>query len=191
MRGPARIATYLGRVLMVVGFAMILIAWNGAASLDYIQGQFPYLLSGAMPGLALIIVGAGLEFIQANRQFTATRAKQMNELNLAVVKLVGHVREQGSIPVKASETVPAGGGSAPGGPLTAAAANAAAGASTGAGAVATQERPADPGATLVVAGRSSFHDTSCHLVAGRDDMAVVSRLEAEGQGLSPCRVCKP
>lgn len=190
MRGPARIATYLGRILMVVGFAMILIAWNGAAGLDYIQGQFPYLLSGAMPGLAFIIVGAGLEFIQANRQFTAKRAKQMNELNLAVVKLVGHVREQGSIPVK---DVGAGGLASPthGGVPSAVAAAGAAGATSTAGAVATQQRPTDRSSKLVVAGRSSFHDTTCHLVAGRDDMAVVTRLEAEGQGLAPCRVCKP
>ena len=172
---------------MVVGFAMIMIAWNGAASLDYIQGQFPFLLSGAMPGLALIIVGAGLEFIQANRQFTAKRAKQMNELNLAVVKLVGHVRESGSLPLR--EVAP---GAVPGataaGPLSAAAG---AGAATAPAAVATAERPADAGSKLVVAGRSSFHDTTCHLVAGRDDMAVIIRLEAEGQGLSACRVCKP
>ena len=37
MKGAARIATYLGRILMVVGFMLILIAWNGAANLDYIQ----------------------------------------------------------------------------------------------------------------------------------------------------------
>jgi hypothetical protein len=191
MRGPARIATYLGRILMVLGFAMILIAWNGAASLDYIQGQFPFLLSGAMPGLAFIIVGAGLEFIQANRQATAKRAKQMNELNLAVLKLVGHVRESGSIPVRTPGAPEAGlaGSAAPAGAATAAVG--AAGAPAATGAVATAERPADAGAKIVVAGRSSFHDTTCHLVAGRDDMAVISRLEAEGQGLSACKVCKP
>ena len=189
MRGPARIATYLGRILMVVGFAMILIAWNGAASLDYIQGQFPFLLSGAMPGLALIIVGAGMEFIQANRQFTAKRAKQMNELNLAVVKLVGHVRDTGSIPVRTTEVLPAAGAAGATGPQTAAAG--AAGAGTATAAVATAQRPADTSAKIVVAGRSSFHETTCHLVAGRDDMAVITRLEAEGQSLSACKVCKP
>ena len=189
MRGPARIATYLGRILMVVGFVMILIAWNGAASLDYIQGQFPFLLSGAMPGLALIIVGAGLEFIQANRQFTAKRAKQMSELNLAVVKLVGHVRDTGSIPLRTPETAHPAGTPGAAGPLTAAAG--AGGATAAAAAVATAERPRDPGAKIVVAGRSSFHETTCHLVAGRDDMDVITRLEAEGKGLSACKVCKP
>lgn len=175
MRGPARIATYLGRILMVVGFVMILIAWNGAASLDFIQGQFPFLLSGAMPGLGLIVIGAGLEYIQAIRQMSAKRAKQMAELNLAVVKLVGFVKEGGMPRVAdapATARVPVGA--------------TAAGAAPAAGAAA-----ADPSATIVVAGRSSFHAPSCHLVSGRDDMATVTRLEAEGQDLSACRVCKP
>ena len=173
MRGPARIATYLGRILTAVGFLLIVMAWNGAASLDFIQGQFPFLLSGSMPGLGLIIIGAGLEYIQTARQLTAKRAKQMAELNLAVVRLVGFVRESGSIPTKqqapVSEMVPVG------------ASAVSRGGTAG----------ADGSGALVVAGRASFHDPSCHLVAGRDDMDAVTRLEAEGQGLSPCRVCKP
>jgi hypothetical protein len=186
MRGPARFATYIGRILMALGFFLILGAWNGAAGLDYIQGQFPYLLSGAMPGLALIIIGAGLEFIQANRQFTAKRAKQMNELNLAVVKLVSHVRDSGTIPLRTDDAGAPTAGAGAAAPLTAAV-----GAAGTSGAVATQERPVDTAEKIVVAGRSSFHETTCHLVAGRDDMAVITRLEAEGQGLSPCKVCKP
>ena len=179
MRGPARIATYLGRILMVVGFLLIVVAWNGAASLDFIQGQFPYLLSGSMPGLGLIIVGAGLEYVQTARQLTAKRAKQMAELNLAVVRLIGFVRETGSLPTvetaRAQQPTPVGVGAGT------------ARAAAGAPANASGDRSGD----IVVAGRSSFHDPSCHLVSGRDDMAVITRLEAEGQGLSACRVCKP
>lgn len=191
MRGPARFATYLGRILMILGFCMILFAWNGAAGLDYLQGQFPYLLSGAMPGLALIIIGAGLEFIQANRQFTAKRAKQMADLNVAVVKLVGFVRDNGELPA-ATPGPDAAPGTSQGvgtGAMTAFEGSAAPAAA--ASAVATQQRPADEGTAIVVAGRSSFHLTTCHLVAGRDDMPSITRLEAQSQGLSPCRVCKP
>ena len=183
MRGPAQIATYLGRTLMAVGFLLILIGWNGAAGLDYIQGQFPFLMSGSMPGLGLIITGAGLEYIQATRQITAKRAKQMAELNLAVVRLIGFVRDTGGLPTvsdlpaDAPAPVPVGAG----------AATASAGASSGAAGAAT----ADPSSAMVVAGRSSFHEPGCHLVSGRDDMATMTRLEAEGQGLSACRVCKP
>jgi len=179
--GPARYATYVGRVLMVVGFLMIVQAWNGAASFDRIQSQFPYLLSGSMPGLGLVIVGAGLEFVQSQRQFTARRAKQMAELNHAVVRLNTIVREQGGLTGAAATQVKEPVSVGAGGP--------------GMDALETATSAFAPGgggdATQVVAGRSSFHDPSCHLVSGRDDMATISRLEAEAKDLSPCRVCKP
>lgn len=187
MRGASRFPTYIGRILMVVGFAMILMAWNGAASLDFIQGQFPFLLSGAIPGLALIIIGAGLEYVQAVRQFSAKRAKQMAALNVAVAKLVNHVRENGGTltdaPVAATQPVaspvPVGAAAAVEGPAGAVAAGSASSASQ------------DPSTQMVVAGRSSFHSPECHLVTGRDDMAALTRLEAESQELTACRVCKP
>lgn len=188
MRGPARIATYLGRILMAVGFFMIVFAWNGASSLDFIQGQFPYLLSGAIPGMALIIVGAGTEYIQAVRQMTAQRAKQMSELNLAMVRLAGHVRDAGGFPsvdetpaaIEAPERVAVAAG-APTAPV---------GTSAFAAPVGAASADEDPSSAQVIAGRSSFHLPTCHLVSGRDDMNAMSRLEAEGQGLNPCRVCK-
>lgn len=194
MRGPARLATYLGRVLVVVGFIMILLAWDGAAELDFIQGQFPYLLSGAIPGLALIIIGAGLEYIQATRQFTAERAKQMAELNLAVLKLVKFTRSSGALQAGHDEEVrePVTVGAEP--PRTAVGTpeSAFAAPPSPSAAAARSEAPErNPNDDEVVAGRSSFHQSSCHLVTGRDDMATITRVEAEGQGLSPCRVCKP
>ena len=177
--------------MVVIGFIMIVLAWNGAASLDFIQGQFPYLLSGAMPGLALIITGVGLEYVQSQRQLTAKRAKQMAELNVAMLHLVSTLKEHGGI-TPAADTpeeavLPIAGpglaaldvsGSAFHAPATA---------------TATQVQPAktDTSEQLVVAGRSSFHREDCHLVAGRDDMATITRLEAEAKSLSPCRVCKP
>lgn len=197
MRGHARLATYVGRTLMVVGFAMIVIAWDQASRLDYIQGQFPYLLSGAIPGLAFIVIGAGLEYVQHVRQATARRARQMAELNLTVVKLIGFVRDGGGLVTGPDEAAPpAATASAPRvhtpDPPAESFAPAPRPAAT-ATAVAPAAAPAkeDPGTQNVIAGRSSFHVPDCHLVTGRDDMATITRLEAEGQGLSPCRVCKP
>jgi hypothetical protein len=42
-----------------------------------------------------------------------------------------------------------------------------------------------------IAGASAFHDPSCRLVQGRDDVTFVSAADAKDQGLKPCRVCKP
>lgn len=162
---------------MVIGFALMILSWNGAANFDYIQGQFPYLMSSTIPGLALVIVGAGLEYIQAMRMFTARRAKQMAELNVAVVRLVGFVRDNGGLPRADDEVarVPVGVGAVAAGETT------------------PLERTAVGGANgdMVVAGRSSYHRPDCHLVSGRDDMAPLTLLEAEAKGLAGCRVCKP
>lgn len=181
MRGPARIATYLGRILMLIGFLLILAAWDNAAELDYLQGQFPFLLSASIPGLAMIITGAGLEYVQALRQFSAKRAKQMAVLNASVLRLV-EVSRDGSLDARL------------GAGATAARTPVGAVASSGAGATAVLTGPGEPGGPgtqMVIGGRSSFHSLDCHLVADRDDLPPIPRLRAEAQGLNPCRVCKP
>ncbi len=101
MRGSARIATYLGRVMMALGFLLMLVAWDGAAEFDRVPGQFPYLLSGAIPGLALIVVGAGLEYVQTTRELTAVRARQMAELDAGLERLVRFVRDGGGFAARA------------------------------------------------------------------------------------------
>lgn len=52
-------------------------------------------------------------------------------------------------------------------------------------------RRAQPQQALVVAGRTSFHDPSCHLIEGRADGVHMTRDDAVAEGLSPCRVCAP
>jgi hypothetical protein len=155
---------------MVVGFLLILRAWDGAAELDFLQGQFPFLLSASIPGLAMIIVGAGLEYVQTLRQITAARARQMAVLNTSVSRLTEFVRNGAMAPATVTPALQTAGGG-------------------GTGVLPAPGTTDDP--TLVVAGRSSFHSLTCHLVADRDDLPPVPRMYAEAQGLNPCRVCKP
>lgn len=49
-----------GMVLPVLGLIAILIGWWGASGTAYPAEQFPYLISGGVLGLGLIIVGAAL-----------------------------------------------------------------------------------------------------------------------------------
>ncbi len=65
----------VGVLLVVAGFIALFLAWNGAAGKDFIQGQFPYLFSGGLVGLAL--VGSGLTVINVQ----ARRADQTELLN--------------------------------------------------------------------------------------------------------------
>ncbi len=70
----------VGVLLVVAGFIALFLAWNGAAGKDYVQGQFPYLLSGGLVGIAL--VGAGLTVInvQARRADQAELLSRLAEL---------------------------------------------------------------------------------------------------------------
>lgn len=70
MNESSKSTTYVAVALMVAGFVLIVLAWNGAASRDFIQGQFPYLISGGIAGLGLILGGLALALIQEMRRVT-------------------------------------------------------------------------------------------------------------------------
>lgn len=156
MRGPAAFATYMAVALIIGGFAIIFGAWNGAAALDQLAAQFPYLVSGGMVGLGFVISGCALWIVQTARQLSAQRAVDMQRLDLAMAGvagvLVGPSSDERPLP-------------------------------------ADQSRAGHT--SLVVAGASSFHESSCHLVSHREDLTAIPRSEATSAGLAPCRICKP
>jgi hypothetical protein len=57
----------LGLFFCVAGLAVIWSGWNGAASYNDIRKQFPYIISGGLGGLALVVIGASLMVIQSQR----------------------------------------------------------------------------------------------------------------------------
>lgn len=77
----------LGMGVIGLGLLVILIAWNGAAGLDYAQGQLPYLLSGGFGGLSLVVLGASLLLAESNRRDRAVLEQQLVELTAAVQRL--------------------------------------------------------------------------------------------------------
>ena len=85
---PAIIA---GVILLVVGGAAITLGWDGAAELDYVQGQFPYLLSASIPGLAMIIVGVAVLVLAVVRRDAAEREAQLDKLTASIAELASLV----------------------------------------------------------------------------------------------------
>ena len=67
---PKRPGWQVGAALLFIaaGFVVIGVAWNGAASIDFAQGQLPYLLSGGAAGLGLIGVGMVLILFEGARR---------------------------------------------------------------------------------------------------------------------------
>jgi hypothetical protein len=56
--GHERFLLSVAAALMVLGLAVILIGWAGAADATVVEEQVPYLISGGLFGLGLTIIGA-------------------------------------------------------------------------------------------------------------------------------------
>src|SRR4051812_5792380 len=50
----------LGIIYCIAGFVLIFLGWNGAASNNSVAAQIPYVVSGGLAGLGLVVVGSAL-----------------------------------------------------------------------------------------------------------------------------------
>jgi hypothetical protein len=79
----SKLTMQLAVLIAAGGFLLLVLAWNGAANLDYVQGQIPYLISGGLAGVALVGVGLTLALVMEIRRAgveTAVRLEQIGEL---------------------------------------------------------------------------------------------------------------
>ena len=74
----------LGVGMIGAGFLLIFLGWNGAASVDRVPSQFPYLISGGVGGLSLVVVGVGVLVVQNQRADRAELQATLQELRRAL-----------------------------------------------------------------------------------------------------------
>jgi hypothetical protein len=79
----------LGLLFCVAGFVAIWAGWNGAASYNDIRKQFPYLISGGIAGLALVVIGVGLMIIQSQRADRVQLEANLTELRSILDRMAG------------------------------------------------------------------------------------------------------
>ncbi len=63
-----RLGGQLGVLLCLIGFGAIFLGWNGAAGKNTIMAQFPFLISGGIVGLAIVVIGSALLIVQNARE---------------------------------------------------------------------------------------------------------------------------
>jgi len=80
MQDRTRSSMYLAVGFTAVGFLLIVLGWNGAASLDHVQGQVPYLISGGLAGLGLVGLGMMLAVVQELRRTNARLTQRIDIL---------------------------------------------------------------------------------------------------------------
>jgi hypothetical protein len=76
-----------GLVVVLVGLVVVFLGWNGAASYNFLPAQFPYLISGGLGGLALVVLGAALIVVDNQRRDRANLEASLAELRRAVEQL--------------------------------------------------------------------------------------------------------
>jgi hypothetical protein len=80
----SRLGGQLGVGLCALGFLLVFLGWNGAASVDRIQSQFPYLISGGIAGLCFVVLGVGMIIVQNQRADRAALQATLRELKDAL-----------------------------------------------------------------------------------------------------------
>ena len=81
----------IGLVLSAVAasaFVAIYLAWDGAAHTPYVPYQVPYLVSGGLGGLALLVLGLGLLDVHVNRVEAARRRADTDVVLRQAVELL-------------------------------------------------------------------------------------------------------
>ena len=104
-RNLPRLGGQLGVALCVVGFILVFLGWNGAASRDRVPAQFPYLISGGIAGLCLVIVGVGMLIVQNQRTDRAALQASIDRLREAVERSGGAAAAGNGAAVSAGSVV--------------------------------------------------------------------------------------
>jgi hypothetical protein len=156
-----------GWVVAIAGGVLLLGAYLGISKETDVSRQIPYLVSGGLGGLALVMIGAALLVSDKLEQTVGdggrTRAaRQVDDLHTLIVAAAGSGVGALAAPVTAGK--------------------AEAGAQAG--------PPLDRDALVAVPSGRSYHRATCELVAGKPAQPVKPD-EIESRGLSACAVCQP
>ena len=87
----------LGVLLCLLGFLVIFFGWNGAASSNFVPSQFPYLISGGVAGLAVVVIGAAMILVQNHRADLARMEAALERVALAVERQGGGAAVGGAL----------------------------------------------------------------------------------------------
>lgn len=82
-----RLGGRLGIGTVTLGLLVMFLGWNGAASHDRVPAQFPYLMSGGLVGLALVVLGSALIVVDVSRRNRAALEARIDELRRSLDRL--------------------------------------------------------------------------------------------------------
>ena len=167
-----QLMTVVAAVLLPLGLVFVFFGWYGAARTPYLFEQVPYLVSGGLIGLGLIVTGGCVLFGSWIARTSREQAVRDEALLAAVHDMRDELSRLRAATLQPLPAAPAQRGRRKGSAVDSVVTNG----SGGHGLVAT-------------ARGSMLHTPDCAIVTGRDDVHDVSGADAEG--LRPCRLCDP
>jgi hypothetical protein len=99
---PGQWSAYVGLVTCAVGFGLIAVAWGKVAGELNVALQMPYVVSAAITGLGLIMVGLTVVLVAVNRLDNRKREAQLREVVAELRELratLNGTTQNGSSPV--------------------------------------------------------------------------------------------
>jgi hypothetical protein len=87
VRPLSPVPTFVGMAVVALGLAVIGIAWSRTAGEADVSRQVPYLISGGLFGLAMVLIGVTVVNIASKRRETVLREQQTRMLADAVDQL--------------------------------------------------------------------------------------------------------
>lgn len=87
LRPLSPVPTYVGIAVAALGFVLIAVAWGAVAGQTNVALQVPYLVSGGIAGLALVMVGLTVISVAARRRDALLREQQTQLLADALREL--------------------------------------------------------------------------------------------------------
>lgn len=87
LRADSPVPTIAGVVLIAAGFGMVAYTWGRVAGLTSVALQLPYMVSGGLTALGLILVGLTVVSVAVRRRDAADRARQVEQLASIVREL--------------------------------------------------------------------------------------------------------
>jgi hypothetical protein len=93
----SRLGGKLGVAFCGVGLLLVFLGWNGAASSDRVPSQFPYLISGGIAGLCLVVIGVGMLVVQNQRADRAALQETLRQVRAALESANGNGSGNGHV----------------------------------------------------------------------------------------------
>ncbi|MDP3711054.1 MAG: hypothetical protein Q8R60_01050 [Mycobacteriales bacterium] len=163
LRVPDQAMAAAAALLLPLGLVLVMLSWWGAARTPYLFEQLPYLISGGLLGLGLVITGGFVLF----GSWIVRTSREQQALSLELLEAVRSVRDE----IAGLPAMPVGASKAGG----------------------TRKRglngSANASGLVATVNGSMLHRPDCVIVLQREDVHAVTSKEADG--LTSCRLCDP